>query len=544
MPSLEQCRRIKSHLLGKRLVREARLRELRKFICPWRGIFTGHLEDNPTARQMLRFTRAASSAVLRAASGMTSGMTPSNAAWFKSAFADPDLLELPGARAWLDAIDQVIADTLAAGGFYQAIQNFNLDLIWSGSALLFAEADDECAARYECLQQGVWAVDLDSRGRLRHVLRRLELTPMDMRDLFGEENLSGKVKECLERRGHDPCEVWHLTCPADEDGPHPWLSLYWEEAGKNFLSERGFYEMPFFFTCWHEGVTAYGTGPGDDALPDAMQMDKLERHKLEGLAKIVSPPMIAPPSLKGGLNLHAGAINYSPEAAVVRPVLDLSPFAASLSHLREEIMTVGQRLEDALLANIFSSMPLSQRPAGMSATEFLERKRENLQQLGPVISAYEPDVLTPLLFRTIQICDRAGLAPRPPDSLAGQDLLLQMHFLSPMANALRQTTAETARALFQDVAMVAQASGNAEVLDKVDVDQLVDELATGLGAPGSIVRADEDVATMRQRRRQAEAQAQAMRQQLALAQGQATQAQAMKDEASAVNMLAAFGEDM
>lgn len=544
MPTLEQCRRIKSAILSQRSIREARLRELRRFICPWRGIFTGKTEDAPTHREMLRFTRQASSASLRSASGMTSGMTPSNAPWFKCAFANADLIEATGARPWLDCLDARIAETLTAGGFYQAIQNFNLDLVWAGSALIFCESDADSTARYECLQHGTWAVAMHHTGRLHKVLRQLSLAPWDMEELFGKAPLSPRARERLANGSMEPATVWHLVCPADDGGPHAYASLYWEEGADNFLSQSGYYEMPFFFTSWHEGVTAYGTGPGDDALPDAMQLDKLERHKLEGLAKIVSPPVLAPPSMKGNLNLRANAINFLPENAQVRPALDLTPYAHALPQLREEIQTVGMRIDDALLASIFSSMPLSQRPAGMSATEFLERKRESLQQLGPVISAYEPNVLTPLLFRTLQICDRANLLPPPPPSLAGADLLMQMQFISPMANALRQTSSEAARALFQDVAMIAQGTGNREVLDKIDTDQLVDELATALGAPGSTVRADEDVALIRQSRAEAEAQANAMQAQLHMAEGQAAAmkdgAAAMKDEAAARSMLAAL----
>lgn len=39
-----------------------------------------------------------------------------------------------------------------------------------------------------------------------------------------------------------------------------------------------------------------------------------------------------------------------------------------------------------------------------------------------------------------------------------------------------------------------------EILDKVDFDQVVDELATGMGAPGKIIRADAEVAQIRRQR--------------------------------------------
>lgn len=542
MLTREQCQKIVERLRSGRSARETRWRKLHKYICPWRGVFPGRTEDNPTERQMLRFTQCASQAVLRGASGMTTGMTPRNTSWFKPDFIDPQITEASGARAWLDNIDRLVKDCLAAGGFYQAIQSFNTDLLWAGCALLYAEVADDNPLRYFCPQVGTWFVALDCDGRLETVARQASMTPRDLVRIFGEQALTEKTRRMASTRPLDSVRVWQLVHPADT-GPHPYASYWWEEGSRDsFLKISGYYEMPFFYTCWHEGVTPYGTGPGDETLPDAMQLDLLERRKLEGLAKLVDPPVQAPTQLKGHIRLQAGDINYLPERQLISPILDLAPFAAALSHLRQEISTVAQRVQQSLMATIFASVSLDQRPPGMSATEFLERKREALQQLGPVISAYEPNVLTPLLFRTLQTIDRAGLTTPPPQSLAGVNLLLKMDFISPMANALRQTSAEATRAIFQEVAAMAQATRNPEVLDKLDIDQAVDELATGIGAPGSIIRADADVAALRQQRAQAQQRQQQLAMQLQQAQAERAQAGAMREEASAAQMFSALAQ--
>ena len=222
-----------------------------------------------------------------------------------------------------------------------------------------------------------------------------------------------------------------------------------------------------------------------------------------------------------------------PERTKIEPIEDLSPYAHAFQYLQAELQTVGRRLENELMASIFASMPLDQRPRDMSATEFLERKREALQQLGPVMSAYEPNVLTPLLHRVAASLDRAGLMPVPPDSLRGVPLLMKVDFVSPMANALRQTGAETTRALLQDVMGLAQA--NPDILDKVDMDQVVDELAAGLGVPGKVVRADADVAALRQARAEAQAQTQEMMLERQQAQSAAGTAKTLADTAKTLN---------
>lgn len=509
--TLEEARRFAGHLAQQRSARLGEWRELAEWIAPHRGIFDG--EDTAasgTRRNREAFTQAATQALLRGASGMTSGMTPRGISWFEPDFQDGELWEKSGAPAWLDRVDRIMKDTLADGGFYQAIHAFNMDLIWAGCALLYSETATASAVRFECVQIGTFSVGLDDEGRLDAVCRTRLWTPARLAARFGTEALSGHCRAALEREPFRPVRVHHLVRRRDLFAPGrsdaramPWESLFWEDGGEDFLHVGGYREMPYFFTCWHEGVTPYGTGPGDDALSDARQLDLMERHKLEGLAKLTRPPVQAPTSLRAPADLSPGAVNAVPEQVLITPILDLSPYARAFQFLQTELQTVAGRLEHALMASIFASMPLEQRPRDMSATEFLERKREALQQLGPVMSAYEPNVLTPLLHRVAAMLDRAGLMPPPPRSLAGVPVFMKMSFTSPIANALRQNGAETTRALIQDVLALAQA--DPQVLDKMNLDQAVDELATGNGAPGGIIRADADVRAIRQQRAQTQA---------------------------------------
>jgi len=504
-----------AHLLRARTAREEEWRELADWIAPHRGVFGGEdLAPVGHRRNKKAFVQIASQALLRGASGMTSGMTPRNISWFEPDFGERELAEASGARSWLDEVDRRMKECLADGGFYQAVQSFNMDLLWAGCALMYVETARQTPLRFECVPIGSYAVGLDGEGRLDAVCRTMIWTPARLASVFGRDALSEGSRTKLERQPYESVRVTHLVrrrdwrYPGRQDRQNmAWQSLFWESEGaEDFLHEGGYHEMPYFFTVWHESGTPYGTGPGDDALADSRQVDLMERRKLEGLGLLTRPPVQAPPELKGKVDLSPGGITYVSERVKIEPIYDLGPWAQAFQYLQAEIQTVGQRLENQLMASIFASMPLDQRPRDMSATEFLERKREALQQLGPVISAYEPHVLTPLLHRVAACMDRAGLLPVPPDSLAGLPLLVKMNFVSPLANALRQTGAETTRALLQEVAFLAQLQP--EVLDKVDVDQAVDELATGTGAPGGIVRADADVQALRQARAEAQAQAQ------------------------------------
>lgn len=514
---LKDIQSLVSHMLGRREKRMPAWRQLSRWLCPGRGSFDDEFDSLSDFSGLLRFTQPASQAVLKGASGMTSGMTPRNVSWFKPSFMDESLLEIEGARPWLDEIDYHMKDCLQNGGFYQAIQSFNMDLLWAGCALLYCERADTNPLAYECQQIGTFAVETDRQGRLLAVARRLVFTVEELVSEFGKRNVSLFVKDKLQKQPWERVYVWQLTRYANK-GRFPVASLFWEEGQDDrFLRESGYNEMPFFYTVWNEGEPPYGSGPGDAALPDARQMDELERRKLEGIAKITDPPVAAHTSLAGHLDLAPGALNYMPDRQYVQPILEMGPFAQFFANLQQEIALVKERLNETLYAKLFESVPLDQRPRDMSATEYLERKNEALQQLGPVISAYEPNVLTPLLYRTVQALDRMGLLPPAPQGL-GKEPLLRMEFISPMANAMRMTSSETTRALFQDVASMAQASQNPALLDKIDTDQMVDILATGLGAPGSIINSDEKTQAIREQRAQAQMQEAQMQQAMQIAQ--------------------------
>lgn len=523
-----------SRMLGRRNLREPKWRELSRWVCPQRGRFHDMTSaGRDAASERILFTHAASQAVLKGASGITSGMTPSNTSWFKPCYADPQMAEASGARAWLDEIDKAMKNCLENGSFYQAIQSFNMDLLWAGCALLYSEKADHNPLQFECVQIGTFAVETDRRGQLLAVARRMTFTVEELAREFGRDALSPRTAQLLEKSPRDTVYVWHLVRLTDK-GRFTVSSQFWEEDyQQNFLREHGYNEMPFFFTVWHESDTPYGTGPGDSALPDAMQMDTLERRKLDGIGKITHPPLVADSTLKGHVNLGPDQITYAEQRAQLTPILDMQPFAAFFGNLLHEIATVNQRLEQALYAAVFSSIPLDQRPRDMSATEFMERKREAMQQLGPVMQAYTPNVLTPLLYRTVQTLDRKVLLPPPPESLAGYDALVRMEFTGPMVNALRQTDGQAITALLQSLGQIAQITQNTGVFDKLNVDQMADEYATALAAPGSVLLSDEEVARLREQKQQM--QAMQMQMQMAMQQSQMNQmdAQALNQQAQA-----------
>ncbi|GAG40520.1 unnamed protein product, partial [marine sediment metagenome] len=147
----------------------------------------------------------------------------------------------------------------------------------------------------------------------------------------------------------------------------------------------------------------------------------------------------------------------------------------------------------------------------VTATEFMEQKREKLQQVAPFISIYEPKVLDKMIERTHNMLDRLGAFPPPPPVFenAGR---VEVEYISSIAKSLRQVGAESTRALMADVGMLAEMQVAAQMrptaLMKVDIPQAVDEISNGVGSPARVVLSDKvfDERLAQEERKEAAAQ--------------------------------------
>lgn len=525
---LAKLKQFVAHVEGQRNERMPSWRELSYYLLPSRGKFPGEQKDN--LRNKKRFNNTAARALRRAAAGMTEGMTPASLPWFRHDFLDRGQREVTGSREYADCVDERLRAILEAGGFYQAIHSFNAELLTFGCALLYQEESMSTVARFDCPTMGTWSVTLDKAGELDCVVQHFDISAVELERTFGLENISEKAKAKLEKQPYELIDVVHVVRrnPAKDSRKAdtkamPWASIWYEDAEPvKFLRVSGYNEMPYFFTRWQEGRGLYGVGPGDEALPDQKAIEAYELYKSMGIEKTIDPPVVAPGALKGRVDRRPGGITEGTMAGnnQIVPLYQID-FSRGVAAVQQEIMILSGRVDDSLMASVFTSIAMDQRPPNMTATEYMSRRRESMQQMGPALSAYEPKVLNRVLERTFAMADRLGLMPDPPEDL-GERFILDVQYLGPMSQALRQTGSDTTRQLLEDVAGIAQL--NPEVLDKIDLDQAVDELARGIAAPGSVVRSDDDVAAIRQAR----------------AEQQAAQQQAMLDLEAQKNQIAAM----
>lgn len=457
------------------------------------------------------------------AAGMMSGITSPARPWFKLATPSPELNESAAVKTWLVAVEDEIRNTFHRSNFYDSLHLIYSDLCVPGTGVLHIDEDDEKTIRCYVHPCGQYAIATNEKGEVDTQYREVSLTVRQMVRRFGLDACSTGVQS-LHREGQLDrwVECLHAIEPRDDLQPGKlgpkgkrWGS-YWIEVGgdsQKLLLESGYDEFPIMAPRWFvTGEDVYGTSPAMDALGDCRALQTLEKRKAMLVDKLTNPPMNAPPSLAGA-SLLPGAMNRVTTNEKFEP--SFMPNPAAISVIGQEIQRHEQRIDHAFYADLW--LMLSQSEGTMTAREVSERREEKLLQLGTVLQRVSIDLLDPAVGRTFSILLRRGRLPKPPPEIQGQDL--RVEYLNIMAQAQKLLGTTSMERLTTFAINVSQSSP--EVLDKLDLDQTIDEYSAALGVPPTTVRPDDVVARIRAAR----AKAQQQQAQLEQAQGAAAAAQ-------------------
>ena len=477
--------------------------ETAKWVAPWRNKYLSHsmheVGETNSETHILDATASRSLRVL--AAGLQSGLTSPARPWFRLRRGGKDATESGPERRWLDEVEAAIYAAFAGSNFYQAIHNLYTELAVFGSATMYMEADDEHVLRCHTLSCGEFSWSCNASGRVDTVLRKSKMTTRQVIQQWGETTASA---ELLKQHAKNPdtfVEVTQLVRPRKNINPTkmgksnmPFASYIWESGtkGNNFLHKGGYEEFPFLCARWDVlGGDVYGRSPAMEALPDIRMLQEMTKSQILAIHKVVNPPMRVPANYKQRLSLIPGAINYispnQPEG--IGPLYQINPDIAAISRKIEDVR---EAVREGFFTDLFLLFTGDSR-SNVTATEVLERGQEKMLMLGPVIERHQTEILDPLLVRAFGIISRANILPPPPSSLSGN--ALRIEYVSSLAQAQRFGGAEIIRRLIQEVSTIAGVCPS--VLDKIDFEQAVDELASISGAPARIVRSDKEVEALR-----------------------------------------------
>ncbi|PHR17876.1 MAG: phage tail protein [Sphingopyxis sp.] len=522
---------------------ETSWRDLSDFIEPRTGRWSlsdtndGRRRDQKISNNKARLSLRAMKA------GMMSGITSPARPWFKLATPDPDMMEYGPVKVWLHQAEMAMREVFARSNLYNALPQIYGECGLYGTASLFAMGDSSELVRFYPFTIGSYCIANSARLQVDTNYREFKMTARQMAQQFGKDNLSPNIMRALENSSESMFDVCHAIEPNEDrvEGKRDnqnmaYRSVYWEKGSDQdrVLRKSGFRDYPAMTPRWDVlGEDVYGTGPGDIAIGDTRGLQLMEKRKLELLEKGARPPMTAPESLRNQkASIVPGDITYvngaqGMQGFVPTYVPDPNWFMALRGELKEHEM----RIEDAFFVDLF--LMISQMDTVRTATEIAARKEEKMLMLGPVLERLNDELLDPLIDRTFGLMLEqsapiwAGLVPGrpvlppPPQELSGIDLRIEyISILAQAQKALGVASIERTLGFAGNLAGM-----EPSVLDKLDMDQAVDEYAAMIGVPPTMLRNDDQVAEIRRARAEAQQQ-QAQTEQL----GQGVQAAKLLSE--------------
>lgn len=439
---------------------------------------------------------------------------PRNQRWHGLAFADKDLNRLPAVRRWCErATDRLFACRYApsAGFEVQAHEDIRQEVAYGTSALWV----DELPGRslfYKALHLSEIYIDENHCGRVDTVHRLFELEPQRALDMFGEQNVSAKMREKAANRDRTRYPFLHVVRPnrMQRRGRMDWQgkpieSLYLEIDEKHICRRGGFWTMPIVVSRHVTGPRQkYGRSPAMKVLGSARGLNRMMETILIQGEKAVDPAYafyddgdISTLATKHG-GLNPGLVDeYGRLLVKELPVGDVSLGRDMLEDERGVVKQV-------FLEEFFRL--LSDPSDRMTATQVLETLQKEGVLVAPFAGRRETEKLGPMIERELDIALRARqIDPYPPEVIeAGARPVVEMD--NPLS---RMARAEEASGFtrWAEIGVQAASAGAPEALDRINWDRGMQVTAEVLGVRPSCVNTDDEVAAIRARReeqRQAE----------------------------------------
>lgn len=499
-----------------------RLEELKSVRSPWEATWQGladYIEptrlrlqsqnEGPISRAKI-IDSTGTFALGTLASGMHSGITSPARPWFRLTTFDPDLKDYGPVKVYLSLIEQRLREVFQKSNVYPSFHVGYGDLGQFGQSAGILAEDGKNVVRMQQLVHGRFWIARDENGVATTMYRQFRWSVQRIVGRFGYDACSKTVKDQWDRGNYDKTfDICHAIEPRLTRDPSkidkrnkPFLSNYWEHNHANddrLLEESGFDENPIIAPPWLlAGEDHYALSPGQIALGDVKMLQVEQTRKLEGIDKIVRPPMTGPTSMRNNpASLLPGSVTYvdDPTGKGFRPAMEVN---LRLSELAADIRETQDRVKTAFFADLFLMISNMEGIQPRNSMEIAERKEEKLLALGPVLENIYNGQLAPVIDRTFNILERRGELPPPPPEL--EDRELQIEYISILAQAQKAVATgavERVTAYIGNLAAV-----KPDVLDKFDADEAVDQYADMVGAPPSIIVPDDKVKAARDARAQ------------------------------------------
>lgn len=480
---------------------ESHWQEVADLVLPSRQFTTANTTPGAKRRTKI-YDATASRDCVKFAAALHSLLTNPAIRWFDLMVPDEDVNQDREVRIWLDQVTRLLLNLFnePSSGFGTSSFEILLDLVAFGTGIQQIHRKNG-SIRFTSRPISETYLVSDDDGEVIAAFRCFSAPATEIVSMFKgrDPGPSEKTRELAndERQSEKKVEVIHYIFYRDDADPmrrdaknKPVGSVYVETGEKHIISESGFDEFPYLAPRWERAAgETYGRSVSMHALPDIAMLNAMSKTTIEAAEKAVSPPLTVT------ANAIEGPIRTAPNSLLfVRHNMQgraIQPIELGDPRLGHEMMAVQRAIVHEHYYMDLINLPELDR---MTATEVIERVRQKLQIMSPILSRLYREWLTPLISRAFRYLKDADLLPPPPEPIQGRKLEVQ--YTSPLA--LSQRASESQAFLQFMTAATPLLQIDPAALQNIDSDVSMRTLAAQFNVNPKMLRRERDVRAMRE----------------------------------------------
>lgn len=266
-----------------------------------------------------------------------------------------------------------------------------------------------------------------------------------------------------------------------------------------FVKISGYEYFPVIIPRWE--VQAEGTwgsdGPGDMALGDVMTLNEMEKSRLEGIHKLVRPPMVGHASLKRHqASILAGGITYVDDAGAVqgfKPAFEMDPKLYELVQCGQEYEVA---IDEAFFVDLFRQFSRGESKTHVSVEEIREKSSERMAMVAPALGQLDHDQNSKLIENAIFILSAQGKIPPAPRELEGENMKIE--YISILAQAAKASEMASLERGANFVTSFAQSVGKPEIIRVINEEKYARKyLQEYLAIDPDLIRSEDELEEIR-----------------------------------------------
>ena len=447
------------------------------------------------------------------ASGLYGFLCPPHSKWFAFKAKDPAVNETYDVRQWLLSATDRMHEELAESNFGLEVFSLFLALSSIGTPCMYEEAGERTTLNFSTKHISEFYIAENKDGLVDTVFREFSYTCRQAVQHFGIENVGQEVRKAYGANKYEESfKFLHAVYPREDydsskrDSVNmPFASVYVGIEDKEVISESGYKEFPFMVPRWMKASgEIYGRSPSSSGLADIKMLNQMSYTIIRRGQKEVDPPINAPAYMEGRVNQKPRGVNYYKEGAKdrVEEVKSGGNFSIGmeLENQRREF------INRVYFVDLFLALTMATKT--MTIPEVQERLQEKLIVLAPILGRLQSELFDPLLYRSFELCKRAGVFGEidgdenlvdAPEALQGQEL--EIEYTSKLARAMKLTEVSSFNAAMESIAPLVQVDQN--VVDNFDIDDIARGIMERHGVPATWIRDWEVVKEMREARQEA-----------------------------------------